>query len=115
MWSKIVIKEQTESPQRKNIEFYIVHVEVFLFLLQSGDGNKDRVEAFIDGAADYVHVSPPGSPSGGESQSDVSASPAGQGGVVPQFHFLLDPSHRDAFITVFRLAKKRHLGQGFAV
>ncbi|XP_033726572.1 vacuolar protein sorting-associated protein 13B-like isoform X2 [Pecten maximus] len=75
--------------------------------------NKDRVEDFIDGAADYVQISPPRSPSGVESQSDMSVSPADQ--VVPQFNFLLEECQREAFISTFNLAKKRNKGVGFDI
>ncbi|XP_060068135.1 intermembrane lipid transfer protein VPS13B-like [Ylistrum balloti] len=75
--------------------------------------SKNRVEAFIDGAADYVHVSPPRSPTRVESLSDLSASPSGEGGVVPHFHFLLDVCQKEAFISTFNLARKRNQGLGF--
>lgn len=75
--------------------------------------NKDRVEAFIDGAADYVQLSPPRSPTVADSQSDMSASPSNHG--VQQLNFLLDSCHVALFISTFNLAMRRSQNLGFNV
>ncbi|KAK3088608.1 hypothetical protein FSP39_021244 [Pinctada imbricata] len=77
--------------------------------------NKERVEAFIDGALEYAQVSPPDTPPPTDSQSDSSYSPVGRVNLSPKYHFRLEPFTRSLFIELFCMLKNKLAGKGFPV
>ncbi|KAJ8322323.1 hypothetical protein KUTeg_000794 [Tegillarca granosa] len=75
--------------------------------------NKDRVAEFIDGTLVYVSQVTPSPSTTCDSQSESSLSPVGRPSAGPQFHFLLDKSYKESFISLFYMIKDTLSGKDY--
>lgn len=83
---------------------------------QEQNPNKDRVTAFLDSASGYVplpDLSSINQPPTGHHPAFNSPTHASDKTAAPYFEFRVEPHFKEAFLTLFRMAKNKMNGRGF--
>lgn len=89
---------------------------ILFSVLQEQNPNKDRVTAFLDSASGYVplpDLSSINQPPTGHNPAFNSPTHASDKTAAPYFEFRVEPHFKEAFLTLFRMAKNKMNGRGF--